>query len=155
MQYQAEAQKLWQQALEASSPYTNAGLVLQAHKLLHNPSAITAALYSKFPQQAPSQAGATANGISSVCSLSNAAAPPDNSVRFTVRQDLLEHICSSSSMHNSHLCKLLMGVRICCCTGAGSASNTQPTYCKWHSHGSPSTRPATEAITSPCQGAHA
>ncbi|DBA80252.1 hypothetical protein WJX79_002480 [Trebouxia sp. C0005] len=63
--YQAEAQKLWQQALTASTPYTNAGLVLQAHKLLNHPSAITAALYPDFPQQAPSQAGAIANGISS------------------------------------------------------------------------------------------
>ncbi len=152
MQYQAEAQKLWQQALAASTPYTNAGLVLQAHKLLNNPSAITAALYSDLPQQAPSQAGATANGTSMVCSLSNAAAPTGHSVRF-VQQDLLEHICSSSSTRTSHLCKLLMGVRFCCCTGAGSASNTQPTYCKWHSYSSPSTGPATEAITS--QGAHA
>ena len=154
MQYQAEAQKLWQQALAASTPYTNAGLVLQAHKLLNNPSAITAALYSDLPQQAPSQAGATPNGVSTVCSLSNAAGPPHHSVCFAVHQHLLEHICSSSLRHTSHLCKLLMGVSFCCCTGADRASDTQPTYRKWHSHGSPSTAPATEAITSPCQGAH-
>ena len=154
MQYQTEAQKLWQQALAASTPYTNAGLILQIHKLLNNPSAIIAALYSDFPQQAPSQAGATANGISTVCSLSNAAASPALSVRFALQQNLLEHVCFSSSTHTSHLCKLLMGVRFCCCcTGPGSASNTQPTCCKWH--GSPSTGPATEAITSPGQGAHA
>jgi len=104
MQYQAEAQKLWQQALAASTPYTNAGLVLQAHKLLNNPSAITAALYSDFPQQAPSQAGTTANDIATVCSLSNAAAPPGHSVRFAVQQDLLKHICPSGSTHSSCLC---------------------------------------------------
>jgi hypothetical protein len=92
MQYQAEAQKLWQQALAASTPYTNAGLVLQAHKLLNNPSAITAALYSDLPQQAPSQAGATANGVSTVCSLSNAAARPRHSVCSAVQEDLLQHI---------------------------------------------------------------
>ena len=61
---------------------------------------------------------------------------------------------SSSLRHTSHLCKLLVGVSFCCCTGADRASDTQPTYRKWHSHGSPSTAPATEAITSPCQGAH-
>jgi len=79
----------------------------------------------------------------SLCPLCCPTRPPEAYLSFRLNALFM-------SLH-----RLPMGVRVYFCTGAGSASNTQPTCCKWHSYSSPSTGPATEAITSPCQGAHA
>lgn len=74
LQYETEAQKLWQQALTACTAYTDASLVLQVHKLLHTPGAIASTLQSNGLQPARPQSEPTAQGAAMVCNLTCAAA---------------------------------------------------------------------------------
>ena len=69
MQYAGEAQQLWQQALRACTPLTDVSLILQAHKLLHAPGAIAAALGADGPQQSIPTPAAIPNGTATVCFL--------------------------------------------------------------------------------------
>ena len=66
MQYEAQAKNLWQQAVKACSPATDAKLVVQAHKLLRVPGAAAAALHADNPQQGSAPPQATANGTTTV-----------------------------------------------------------------------------------------
>ena len=66
LQFEAEAKKLWQQALHGCTSQTDAKLVLQAHRLVYTPGAIDAALSSDTAQSKTPSAQATANGISKV-----------------------------------------------------------------------------------------
>ena len=67
LQYVTEAQQLWQQALTACTPLTDVSLIVQAHKLLHTPGAIDAALGADSPQQSAPSPTATPNGTAKVC----------------------------------------------------------------------------------------
>lgn len=51
LQFEREAQQLWQRALDTASPITDAWLIVQAHKLLHVPGAIASQLNLAAPQQ--------------------------------------------------------------------------------------------------------
>ena len=66
MQYVDEAQQLWQQALTACTPLTDVALIVQAHKLLHTPDAIAAALGVDSPQQSIPTSTALPNGTATV-----------------------------------------------------------------------------------------
>ena len=66
LQYADEAQQLWQSALMACTPLTDVSLILQAHKLLHTPGAIAAALGAGDPQQSSAPPAAIPNGTAAV-----------------------------------------------------------------------------------------
>lgn len=66
MQYVDEAQQLWQQALTACTPQTDVTMIVQAHKLLHTPGAIDAALGADGPQQSIPTSAALPNGTATV-----------------------------------------------------------------------------------------
>ncbi|KAL3145349.1 hypothetical protein ABBQ38_001606 [Trebouxia sp. C0009 RCD-2024] len=62
LQYAQEAQQLWQSALTACTPLTDVSLILQAHKLLHSPGAVAAALGTDDPQQSWAGPASVSNG---------------------------------------------------------------------------------------------
>ena len=66
MQYVEEAQQHWEDALTACTPLTEVSLIVQAHKLLHTPGAIAAALGADSPQQSVPTSASLPNGTATV-----------------------------------------------------------------------------------------
>lgn len=99
LQYADEARQLWQSALTACTPYTDVSLILQAHKLLHTPGAIAAALSADDPQQSLPTPAARPNGIATV--------------RFLTHTIVFANACKQHSTLSKKICLKLCRPDLC------------------------------------------